>query len=334
MNYRHILSFLTVIVVLLIFSGNAKAKIYLDIDEARAIFPIALQPFQGIDGKSVPSAIADEMLATIAGDLTFTGLFKVIDPESFLHDPATAGVSVEDIKFENWSVIGAQGLVTGTFWTKKDRIIVETRLFDVQQGRFLAGRRYVGEVETARRIAHKISDLVYTTLTGEPGIFESKICFVSDQTGQKEVYFMDYDGYNINRFSFHGSITLSPKWAPDGAAISFTSYKDRKGRLYLKDYVSREERILSQFPDLNISASWSPDGQEIALTLSKDGNPEIYIVNRQGDIVRRLTNNWGIDVSPTWSPDGESIAFVSNRAGSPQIFIMDKYGNNVRRLNL
>jgi len=193
-----------------IIPGTSQGKIYLDINQARALFPIAIAEFKNLDGKEDPLDVSQSMAKIISQDLEFTGLFSILHPDSFLENPQTSGITANEINFQNWSVIGAQGLVKGGFSRQGEKIIIEARLFDVQQERFLTGRRYIGTEETLRRIGHKFANQIYAALTGEEGIFETKIAFVNDAKGKKEVYLIDYDGYNKKRFSYHGSITLSP----------------------------------------------------------------------------------------------------------------------------
>ncbi|MBN2466679.1 MAG: Tol-Pal system beta propeller repeat protein TolB [Deltaproteobacteria bacterium] len=319
-------------IFLLVLAGTASAKLYLDVDQPKALFPIAIVDFKNLDQTPDSLDISRTLARIVSEDLAFTGLFKILEPESFLEDPRRSGITERDTDFQSWSAIGAQGLVKGGFTRNKDEIIIEARLFDVQQARLLAGRRYVGGQETLRRIGHKFSNLIYSLLTGEEGVFETKIAYVRSENAQKEVYLIDFDGYNEKRFSYHGSIALSPEWSPKGEWITFTSYKKGTPALYTKDYASREEKVVSRFPDLNIAPAWSPDGKQIAVTLGKDGNPEIYLMDPEGHNLQRLTNDRGIDVSPAWSPDGKSMAFVSNRSGSPQIYVMDRNGGRVQRI--
>ena len=308
-------------------------RTYIPVWPPKAVNPIAIPAFKNLDGKPDINNVSKQMAEIISNDLAFTGLFKILDPGSFLENPQKAGITEDDIDFQSWSVIGAQYLVKGGFSQKGNQIIIEARLFDINPPSFRVGRRYIGVKETLRKIAHKFSNQIYSTLTGEPGIFETQIAFVKTEGKQKEVYTMDYDGFNERRFSYHGTITLSPRWSPDGNWIAFTSYKGGYPNLIIKDLLSRKEYVASPYrQDLNISPDWSPDGAEIALTLKKDGNPEIYAMDRQGRAVRRLTNDRAIDVSPSWSPDAQSLAFVSDRSGSPQVYTMDRYGGNIKRI--
>ena len=208
----------------LIFTAPTSAIVYLDVDQPKALFPIAIADFKNLDGNPDILEVAKTMGNIISWDLEFTGLFKILDPASFLEDSRNAGLTAEDINFQNWSTIGAQGLVKGGFSRKGKEVINEGRLFDVLAGRFLVGRRYIGSEETLRRIAHKFANLIYSTLTGEGGLFETRIAFVKEENKQKEVYLMDFDGFNEKRFSFHGSLALSPRWSPDGNWIAFTTY--------------------------------------------------------------------------------------------------------------
>jgi TolB protein len=341
---------LTLAVVFLLTTLLAEllwAKVYIDIrSPSFRKFPIAVYPFKASIFPSGGSKLEEQATEILINDLSFSGFFALLDPSTFLENPAQAlpgrllsgteqglnGASAASIDFRRWANLGAEALVLGEV-TQKDRsLILEARLYDVVKKELIVGKRYTGDITDLSRMVHRFADEIVVALTGENGIFQTKIIYVSKNTGNKEIYLMDFDGRNARQITHHQSICLSPRFSPDGKKIAFTSYKGGNPDLYIKDLRTMEERRISYYPGLNISPAWSPDGQRLAVTLSKDGNPEIYTIRPDGSELLRLTNHPAIDVSPAWSPDGRKMAFVSNRGGNPQIYIMDANGQNVQRL--
>jgi TolB protein len=184
-----------------------------------------------------------------------------------------------------------------------------------------------------RRLAHKVADEIVLQFTGEPGIADTKIAYVSGPTGAKEIVMADYDGVGGTPVTRNGSINLSPVWSPDARSLAFTSFKQGYPDLYRAfPFERRPEQTLAAFVGINSSPSFSPDGKSIAMTLSVTGNPEIHVLNLATGVMRRLTRHAGIDTEPTWSPTGRQIAWVSDRGGAPHIYVMDDQGLNVREI--
>jgi TolB protein len=314
--------------------GNLAAKVYIYIDSpATSKFPIAISHFKNLGSVPDTQDVAASISAVIAQDLEISGLFRLINPDTFLESPDNSGISSNDINWRDWSSIGAEALVKGGYSLEESRIMVESRLFDVIRGSFLSGKRYSGKPGDLRLISHKFSDEVIYRLTGQKGVFQTQIAFVSDVSGSKEIYLMDFDGQNRVKITSHRSIVLSPEWSPDGEKLIFTSYRDRNPDVFMRELFYGKEKKISHYKGLNIAPDWSPDGKKIILTLSQDdGNSDIYIINPDGEKVRRLTRSWANDVSPCWSPDGKKFAFVSNRSGNPQIYIMEVKTGKVRRV--
>ena len=325
------------------------AKVYIDIrSPSFRKFPIAISPFKVPVSPNEDLKLGERATEILTNDLTISGFFALIDPRTFAENtvrgqpagfPSGTGQipgppGSEFIDFRPWANIGAEALVLGEVTFKDRSLTLEARLYDVVKKELIVGKRYIGEITDLSRMVHRFADEVIFVLTGEQGIFQTQIVYVSTATGNKEIFLMDFDGRNVKQVTRHQSICLSPRFSPDGKKIAFTSYKAGNPDLYTKDLRTGEERRVAHFPGLNISPAWSPDGQRLALTLSKDGdgNPEIYTLQLDGSPLRRLTDHPAIDVSPTWSPDGKKIAFVSNRGGSPQIYVMDANGENVQRL--
>lgn len=292
------------------------------------LLKLAIVPPQPL-GATVQPDLANEMAEVQAFDLTMSGLFTAERRDAA---PLSQRLGLSAIDYVPWLTAGYDLLMRGEYELRGDELTVEFRLFDVLNKKSLLVKRYLGRRADLRRFAHAFSDEVLASLAGEKGPFTSQILFVSSQSGNKEIFLMDWDGHNPRQITGSGAITLSPDISPDGREIIFTSYKRGNPDLYKRALSSTVEVPVSTRPGVNITGAWSPDGSRIALALSKDGNTELYTINRDGSAPNRLTITHAANLSPAWSPDGTRIAFVSDRLGKPHIFIMDANGGNLRRL--
>jgi TolB protein len=298
-------------------------------------FPIAVSPLKNLAGSTGDSArlstgIADAMVH----DLELSGWFRVIDRSAYIENPQSTGITLGTFDFKDWSTIGAEGLVKGGFTVRGDEIVVEVRLFDVYQNKERIGKRYTGPVKDYRRIAHKFVDEIINQFTGIPGVFNSRIAYVSNSGGRfKEIYLSHLDGSEKFQVTDNHTINLSPDWSPDGRYVLYSSFKDRSQTLYLRELATgKEVKFTPRGGGRYIGGRFSPDGQTIVATLESGGNTNLFLLDRSGNVIRRLTEERGIEVSPSWSPDGKQIVYVSDRSGSPQLYIFDVQGGRSRRL--
>lgn len=281
-------------------------------------------------GATIRPTLANEAASVHSFDLTMSGLVAAEVKDAA---PLPDGLALTPIDFVPWLSAGYDLLIRGEYELRGEELTLEFRLYDVQTKKMLTSKRFLGGEKDLRRFAHSFSDEVLRALTGEKGPFTSKILYVSNKTGSKELFLMDWDGHNPQQLTQNRSITLSPDISPDAREIIFTSYKRGNPDLYKRGLTGAVEVPVSNRRGLNITGAWSPDGSKIALALSKDGNTEIYTVARDGSAPNRLTVTHAANVSPAWSPDGSRIAFVSDRLGKPQLFIMDANGGNVKRFD-
>ena len=293
--------------------------------------PLAVPLFKNANRTGEAKRLSDSSADLLAASLEFTGYFKLLDRGAFLFDPQKDGILTPQINFANWTVIGAELLITGSFKESGDNITMELRLFDTFKARRIIGKKYTGKKADQRRMIHRFCSEVIKYLTGKPGVFGSKIAFVSTGSGNKEIYSCAFDGYNPQQVTRNRSINLSPAWSTDGRYLAYTSYKNKKPDIFIKDLAEMQETSINE-KGLNITPAWVPGKFELAATLSFSGDQEIYLLTGSGKVIKRLTSIRGIDVSPTWSPDGKKFAFVSNRAGSPQIYVQELSSGKVRRL--
>jgi len=296
-------------------------------------YPVAVSPLKH-NGTSRSSDVSEKFADIVARDLILSGYFKVLDRTAYIEKPDASGYTADAINFDNWSVIGALGLIKGAFTLDGDKLSVEARLFDVYQRKQLAGRKYNGTVEDLRRMAHRFADEVMAQFTGERGPFDSKIAFVSNRDGRfKELYSMSLDGGDLQQLSRSQTITVSPAWGPDVRSLIYTAYKRGNPNLFGLELGSGREWLISDRPGLNLGGKWSPDGTRIAVSVEDNGNAEIVVLDRAGKLLRRITDSIAIDVSPSWSPDGQQIAFCSSRSGGPQIYVASADGGEPRRVS-
>lgn len=270
-------------------------------------------------------------------DLAFSGLFDFLNPAAFLEDPNRAGAAPGSFKMSDWSSIGTEFLLKAKGSVEGGGASLEFYLYSVASGKQLLAKRYKATGDSLRKMAHTLANDVLFALTGKKGPFTSKIAFVSDKTGKKEVYIMDYDGFNPVKITQRFSHAMAPAWSPDGKDLVFTAITKnaknvRNHNLFLYNLPTGKITMLSNRQGINSGAAYAPNGKQLALTMSFPGNPEIFLMDPDSKVVQRLTNAYGLDVDPSWSPDGKSIAFVSDRSGRPMVYKMEASGANVQRL--
>jgi TolB protein len=293
--------------------------------------PLAVPFFKNVSGTAEEQVLSKSSAELISSSLEFTGYFKILDRGAFLFDPDKDGVLTPQINFANWTVIGAELLITGLFEVNNGRVAVELRLFDTFKNKRILGKKYAGRPADQRKIIHRFCSEVIEYLTGRKGMFASKIAFVSTGSGNKEIYSCEFDGYNPQQVTRNHAISLFPAWSYDGRYLAYTSYKAGKPDIFIKNLAEMQEVSVAK-NGINITPAWVPGKFELAATLSFSGDQEIYLLTGTGKIIKRLTDMRGSDVSPTWSPDGKKMAFVSNRSGNPQIYIQDLVSEKARRL--
>lgn len=293
--------------------------------------PIAIVPF---GGNSANASV--DIAAVINSDLRRTGHFAPLDNKDIISQPHTAA----DVRFEDWRLLGTENLLIGFVQSSgAGGYTVQFELFDVLKTNRLAGLSFdVTSNQNLRQIAHKIADIVYKQLTGNRGVFDTRIVYVAAGAIQGKrnrnytLQIADADGYNSRTIFSSKEPILSPAWSPEGTRIAYVSFENRRPLIYVQDIITGKKEVVANYPGTNSAPSWSPDGRQLAVSLSKDGNPEIYIIDLISRTAQRLTNNSAIDTEPTWSPNGNSIVFTSDRGGSPQIYRVSANGGREERI--
>jgi TolB protein len=318
------------------FSTNlAPARAELTVDINRGIqqpLPVAVTAFNGQTPEE--QRVGQDIAGVVSANLQRSGLFAPINPAAFIQSPAALAVAP---RFGDWRVINAQALVAGNVVTQPDgRLRIEFRLWDVFAEQQMAGLAYTTSPQNWRRIAHIISDAIFTRLTGESGYFDTRIVYIAESGPAdrrvKRLALMDQDGEN-HRFLTDGSnLVLTPRFSPSAPEIAYMAYVRGVPRVYLYNIDTGRQEILGDFPGMTFAPRFSPDGNKVIMSMSISGNSDIYTMDLRTRRVAQLTNDGSIDTSPTFAPDGRQIAFESDRGGTQQIYVMSADGGEARRI--
>ncbi len=204
---------------------------------------------------------------------------------------------------------------------------------DVRRGNSVV----LGEMVSGTSPRHALlraADVAVRVTSGRPGFFASKLTFINERTGAQEIYISDLFFGEVQQLTQDNSQAMTPRWAPDGSRIVYTSYY-RSGRpdIFQIDLRTLQRTNFVSFQGTNSGARFSPNGQQVAMVLSGEGNPEVYVSNAQGrQVSRRTRTPNGVESSPGFSPDSSQIVYASDAAGSPQLYIMPAGGGSPRRL--
>jgi TolB protein len=317
---------LLLLALALCLAGTARAQLTIDIIGGGATtLPIAIVPFAGEANYPYP------LTEIVGADLARSGLFRLIDPVGVNPRPARA----EDIRFADWTGRGADAVVVGSVTPQSDgRVEVRFFLLDAVKQTQLAAVSYVVTPAQFRATAHQIADVIYEKLTGDAGVFSTRIAYITKQGPRYELLVAEADGYNPQTIVNSNEPLLSPTWSPDGTRIAYVSLESKKPIIYVQSLATGQRQVLANFRGSNSAPAWAPDSSRLAVTLSRDGGSQIYLINADGSGVQRLMSSGAIDTEANFAPDGKSILFTSDRGGSPQIYRLTLATGVVERMTI
>ena len=288
---------------------RAGAQLKLDITQGNVQpIPIAIPPLLPVTPDD--TAVAAEITQVITNNLRRSGLFAPIDPAAYIEKINNVDAVPQ---FDSWRVINAQALVTGRVRREAARVKADFRLWDVFAGQQLTGQQYNTTAENTRRVAHIISDAIYSRITGDQGYFDSRVVFV-DETGSKNrrvkrLAIMDQDGAGVRYLTRGDDLVLTPRFSPTTQEITYMSYGTTDPRVYLLNIETGQREIVGNFPGMTFSPRFSPDGQRVIMSLQQGGNSNLFIMDLRSKATTRLTDTPAIDTAPSFAPDGSRICF-------------------------
>ncbi len=290
--------------------------------------PIAIPDFASLD-----SAFGTELSDIVRANLRRSGLFAILDKASL---PEQVGNISQSPEFSKWQKTGADALVMGQV-ERGAQVQGSVRVWDTQAGEQVVGKSYVSNENNYRRIAHQISDAIYSSLTGEGGYFDSRIVFVAESGPKanrtKRLAIMDYDGANLQYITSGKSAALTPRFSADGKLLTYLNFADGRPQVFLLDLASGKQQRIGNFGQMTFSPRFSPDGRTILFSVEAGGTTNLYSMLIGSKKPKQLTSGAAIDTGGSYSPDGSRIVFESDRGGSQQLYIMGASGGGAQRIS-
>lgn len=314
---------ITIVTAALLMAASAvNAQLSIEITGAGSNrIPVAIADFAG-DPTTGPT-----VTSVVRGDLERSGLFRLVNADGLAS--GSAGLP----PYADWKSRGADALAGGSVIASGARLETRFRLYDIQKEAQLGGQAYGHQANQARMIGHRVADYIYEKLTGEPGVFSTRIAYVVKTGSRYELQIADADGGNAQTALASREPIISPSWSPDGGKLAYVSFEAKKPVIYVHDLTSGRRHVAANFKGSNSAPTWSPDGRRLAIVLTKDGNSQLYLVGADGSGATRLASSPGIDTEPRFSPDGQWIYFTSDRGGSPQIYRIAATGGSAQRIS-
>ena len=296
--------------------------------------PFAMPAF--VPENSAGSQYADALARVVAANLSNTGLFREVPREAHIARVTSFDAGVN---FADWRAIRVQALITGAVEVSGNRMTVKFRLFDVLSGQQMGqGMQFAGSTDNWRRMAHKVSDAVYSRITGEGGYFDSRVVFISESGPRgnrtKRLAIMDQDGENVQMLTDGRALVIAPRVAPAGDQAVYTTYETGTPRIALMNLATGQRQLVGDIPGaMTFSPRFSPDGRALVFSAARGGNTDLYRLDLGSGQMLQLTASPSIATSPSFSPDGRFITFESDRSGTSQIYVMPAGGGEARRIS-
>jgi TolB protein len=320
MNFIRIAFFFTIALI----AANANAALDIEISGGSAQqIPIAIVPFG--DASSAKENISE----IISADLKRSGFFRVLETRGMANLPTLAS----QIKYSEWTALQAQAITVGNVeMVAGGRLKISFQLMDALKQTQLAGLDYQITPSQARITAHKIADIIYQKLTGEPGAFASRIAYITKLGKRYALQVADADGYNPQTVVSSNEPIISPAWSPDGTKLAYVSFEKKKPIVFVQSLMSGNREMVANYKGNNSAPAWSPDGSKLAIVLTYGANSQIYTIDSNGGNLKQITKSTAIDTEPAFSRDGNWIYFSSDRGGKPQIYRVPVGGGDASRV--
>lgn len=298
--------------------------------------PIAIIPFTYLNKYQSSLILDEDITSIITADLCNSGKFSTLPISHLPHQPS----KVSDIIPMFWEKLGVNIIVLGTININyNDEYTISYQLIDSSSNPALVilENQYSVQKKWLRHVAHIISNEIFEKITGIPGIFCTRIAYISYIKNNKypyELFISDYDGYNQISIYRSSEPLMSPTWSSDGKKIAYVTFDSGYSELVVRTLNTNMIQKIINFPRHNGAPAFSPDGQKLAFSSSKTGSLNLYVIDLISENIQQLTNNSNNNTEPSWFPDSKHLAYTSDQSGMPQIYKINIYDtNNIQRLS-
>ncbi len=296
--------------------------------------PFAMPAF--VAENSAGAQYSERLAQVVSANLSNTGLFREVPRQAHIARINSFDASVS---YSDWRAVNVQALITGAVSVQGNRMTVKFRLFDVLTGQQVGdGLQFAGTTESWRRMAHKVSDAVYSRITGESGYFDSRVVFISESGSRtdrrRRLAIMDQDGENVQFLTDGRAMVIGPRISLTGERILYTTYETGTPRIALMNTQTGQRQFVADMPGAQVfSPRFTPDGSGLVFSAARGGNTDLYRMSLSGGQMSQLTSSPSIATAPSFSPDGRFIAFESDRSGTSQLYVMPASGGEARRIS-
>jgi TolB protein len=288
--------------------------------------PIAVTGFAGDSGGEVASIVINNFNHSV--------FITPIGPERFGQqavNPDQAPV------MDAFRAANAQYVLTGRANREGGRVKTAFRLWDVSTGAQVTGQQYTTDANNLRRVAHLVSDAVFTRVTGEKGMFDSRVVFI-DESGpaehrRKRLTIMDQDGASVRYITTGDNLVVTPRFSPSSQDITYMSFANSNPRVLFLNIETGQKQTVGNFPGMTFSPRFAPSGDKIIMSLTQGDATNLYTMDLHSKATQQLTDTQAINTSPSYSPDGARITFESDRGGTQQIYVMSADGGGAQRIS-
>ena len=317
----------SLILLFLLMTSAVHAELVIEVTQGKqSAIPVAVVPFSWQGSQPLPEDIS----GIITNDLASSGYFRTLPESNMIGQPNT----LSEVVYGDWANLRQDFVVIGSVELLPTGYAIQFHVLDVHQKMEILRHRVRGKASQLRDLAHYISDFIFEKITGVPGVFSTKLIYVTTNRERTRfnLNYADADGAREQLIYTSRDPVISPAWSPDGKKVAYVSFENGHSEIYFQELATGKRERVVAFEGSNSAPAFSPDGTKLAFVHSKLGNPDIYVMDLASRKIERMTNHYAIDTEPQWGVNGDSIYFTSSRAGGPQVYKLDTGNKAVTRV--